>query len=69
MTQRVDREIADAQAAVGLTVVGVYRDGFGSVPTIVLEGKDRKMYLRVLSDPEGNGPGSLWVDVVEGGER
>lgn len=66
----MDREIADAQRAVGLKCVAVYRygrslDGWDEgAPVVVLEGNGRRVLLSVMRDEEGNGAGALFVDEV-----
>lgn len=76
--RRVDREIADAETAIGCRVQAVYRNDEGA-PCLILEGRDwdrernpsnprepalRRVILTVMRDAEGNGPGALFVDEV-----
>ena len=79
MTARRDREIEDAQTALGCRVQAVYREGDTGAVTLILEGRDwdrernpsnprdpvlRRVVLTVMRDAEGNGPGALFVDEV-----
>lgn len=65
----IDREIEDAQGAVGGRVKAIVRNGDG-VPQIIvdrlrLDGTRVRTVFTIMQDEEGNGPGALFTDEVE----